>query len=179
MCSGRYRYSHASRPNPNRRKAQKRTSQSRINSWASLLTSFGTGGLTSFALDWSLIFFGLQQIVKVKEEAECHCGEQRKQHKPAPGPSRCFWVKRVGGFQYGVAHRFADSNVRSIPEILAKRVVNLSVSISFVHGSPFQVLIHSLAHQKGSDLRLLTFVQSIPGVIRVGKPQAQNPRVWA
>jgi hypothetical protein len=88
----------------------------------------------------SLIFFALQQIVKVKEEAKRHRGEQREQHTPAPGQPRGFGVKRVGGFEHSVTHCFADSNVRSIPEILAKRVVNLSVSISFVHGSPSKFL---------------------------------------
>src|SRR3974377_19627 len=118
------RMRHASRPTPTRRKAQKRTSQSRVSSRASLPTSVGAGGLNSPSLIFSLIIFELHPGVKVKEEAYHHRGEQREKNKPAPWRPRGFGVKRVGCFEHTVKHGFARANVRSIVDVLAQRVVN-------------------------------------------------------
>src|ERR1019366_8304930 len=106
-----YKYSHASRARPNIRKAQKRNSQSRINSCASLPISRGAGGLTSLASVWSSILLALQQTVEVTETAKHESWHQTEQHKPAPGRPRGFPVKRVGRFEHSVAHGFDEANV--------------------------------------------------------------------
>src|SRR5208283_1159703 len=145
---------------PNSRKAQKRNSQSRICSRASLPSSAGTGGLTSFASFWSFISIALQQIVEVNKEAKNHRGEERQQHKPASWWPRGFSFKRVGRFQHTVTHGPARTNVRSIADVLSQCVVNRfdGESISHVFASGCTQLS---SHEKRGDLRLRADVQPV------------------
>src|SRR5271157_6393342 len=138
---------------PNRRKAQKRNSQSRICSRASLPSSVRTGGLAPFASFLSFIFLALQEVVKVNKEAKHHRGEERQQHKPASGGPRGFSFKRVGRFQHTVTHGPARTNVRSIADVLVQRVVNRFDGEWICHVLPLAAL-QRLSHQKCSDLGL-------------------------
>src|SRR5271157_4784466 len=158
---------------PNRRKAQKRNSQSRICSRASLPSSVRTGGLAPFASFLSFISVALQQVVKVNKEAKHHRGEERQQHKPASGWPRGLSFKRVGRFQHTVTHGPARTNVRSIADVLAQRVVNRLDGEWICHVLSLAALRRS-SHQKCGDLHLLSVAQSIFRLLGAGKLKAQD-----